>query len=220
MLRRFDSTVATASIPQRSQVQYNPYRLFSPLYCTVSVDLASHVYPGRRRRSYVSSESRQYKQTNKQINKQARRVDVNTSFEAKPCTDWIPSIFHTIDWPWRSVGLPLKKRHVEINAMFLHDQIRRVPQHYSIGIFCTEPVSNLRTSWIDYGWGAGLCGRARVNVAVAIGRKIHKAGNSFKYIRPFRRGRRQTRPRHEPNTSRPHTQQANLQMGKVKTKTL
>lgn len=58
------------------------------------------------------------------------------------------------------------------------------------------------------------------NVAVAIGWKIYKAGNSFKYIRPFRRGTRQTRPRHEPNTSRPHTQQANLQMGKVKTKTL
>lgn len=67
--------------------------------------------------------------------------------------------------------------------------------------------------------GAGLCGRARVNLAVAIGRKIHKAG-SFKYIRPFRRGTRQTRPRHEPNTSRPHTHRANLQMGKAKTKTL
>ena len=151
MLCRFDSRVATASVPQRSQVRlrYNPYILFSAPYCTVPGDLASHVYSGRRRRSHVSPESRQYKQINKQTRRQAshqaREESTSTPpFEAKLCTDWIPNIFHTIDWLWRSVGLPLKKRHVEINAMFLHDQIRRVPQHYSIGRYllyraCLEP---------------------------------------------------------------------------------
>jgi hypothetical protein len=140
MLCRFDSRVATASVPQRSQVRlrYNPYILFSAPYCTVPGDLASHVYSGRRRRSHVSPESRQYKQINKQTRRQAshqaREESTSTPpFEAKLCTDWISNIFHTIDWLWRSVGLPFKKRHVEINAMFLHDQIRRVPQHYSIG---------------------------------------------------------------------------------------
>jgi hypothetical protein len=91
-----------------------------------------HMYTGRRRRSHVSPESRQI-QTNKQTGKHAIKPSSkgestrrqHLPFEAKLWIDWIPNIFQTIDWPRRSVGLPLKKRHVEINAMFLHDQIRR-----------------------------------------------------------------------------------------------
>jgi hypothetical protein len=86
-----------------------------------------HMYTGRRRRSHVSPESKQInKHTSMQSSHQAReRRRQHLPFEAKLWIDWIPNIFQTIDWPRRSVGLPLKKRHVEINAMFLHDQIRR-----------------------------------------------------------------------------------------------
>lgn len=157
-------------------------------------------------------------QTNKQASMQATEQTSKQggssstcpilSFEARLCIDWI------------SERLPHYRLAKAICGFASQEETRRDLRHVSpwpnpacssallYPCLCTYRACLEPPHFMDeimHG-GAGLCGRARVSVVVAIGRKIHKAGNSFKYIRPFRRGTRQTRPRHEPNTSRPHTQ--------------